>query len=93
MLACDERLMERLEEEGWATARSLGRALDLPMGVTRDRLRRLADAELVAFMTEDCELVHLTADGARYLAGDRDQALHPHPHPLDVGRATFGVLG
>jgi hypothetical protein len=93
MLASDERLLERLEEEGWSTVRSLGRALDLPMGVTRDRVRRLADAELVAFMTEDCELVHLTADGARYLAGDRDQALHPHPHPLDVGRATFGVLG
>lgn len=91
MLATDERLLERLDEEGWATARSLATALDLPRGVTRDRLRMLADAGLVAFATSDRDLVHLTTSGALYLEGERDQALYPHP--FDRGRATFGVLG
>ena len=91
MLACDERLLERLESEGWSTVRSLARAVGLPRGTTRDRVRMLADAGLVAFATTDRDLVHLTGSGTRYLAGERDQALHPHP--FDQGRATFGVLG
>ncbi|MFB6205663.1 MAG: hypothetical protein ABEJ05_03925 [Haloglomus sp.] len=59
--------------------------------MTRDRLRLLADTGLVAFATADCELVHLTTSGARYLEGERDQALHPHL--LDTGRAMFGIWG
>lgn len=86
MVTPDERLLERLEEEGWSTPRSLARAVGEPTGVTRDRLRLLADAGLVAFATGDYDLVHLTTSGALYLEGERDQA--KHPHPLDIGRAT-----
>jgi len=91
MLACDERILERLNAEGWSTARELATACEIPTGVTRDRLRMLADAGLVAFATDDLDLVHLTTSGAQYLSGARDQQVHPHP--FDRGRATFGVLG
>jgi hypothetical protein len=86
MLACDERLMERLNEEGWSTAPPLATAVGLPTGMVRDRLRMLADAGLVAFATPDLDLVHLTTSGALYLEGERDQVVHPHP--LEIGRAT-----
>lgn len=66
-------------------------ALDFPRGVTRDRLRTLADAGIVAFATADRDLVHLTTSGGLYVEGERDRALYPHP--FDRGRATFGVLG
>jgi hypothetical protein len=91
MVTSDERLLERLEEEGWSTPRSLARAVDQPTGITRDRLRLLADAGLVAFATNDYDLVHLTTSGALYLEGERDQA--EHPHPFDVRRATRALGG
>ena len=91
MHADDERLLEWLNGEGWTLGRHLATVLNLPRGLVGDRLSMLADAGLVAFATADCDLVHLTGSGARYLAGERDQQVHPHP--FDRGRATFGVLG
>lgn len=52
--------------------RSLSTAVGVPAGVARDRLRLLADAGLVAFATNDYDLVHLTTSGALYLEGERD---------------------
>jgi hypothetical protein len=91
MQVYDDRLLERLEEEGWSTTRSLATAVGMPVGLTRDRLLLLADAGLVAFATNDYDLVHLTTSGALYLEGERDQA--EHPHPIDVGRATGALRG
>lgn len=91
MQVYDDRLLERLDEEGWSTARSLSTAVGVPAGVARDRLRLLADAGLVAFATNDYDLVHLTTSGALYLEGERNQALHSHP--LSIRRATRGIEG
>ncbi|MFC6973468.1 hypothetical protein ACFQL1_20430 [Halomicroarcula sp. GCM10025709] len=48
----------------------------------QERCRVLADADLVAFLTEDQDLVELTTKGEQYLDGEVDVELYPYPrHP------------
>ncbi|MFC6976530.1 hypothetical protein ACFQL1_20515 [Halomicroarcula sp. GCM10025709] len=48
----------------------------------QERCRVLADADLVAFLTEDQDLVKLTTKGEQYLDGEVDVELYPYPrHP------------
>jgi len=92
MTAPDERLLEELEGEGWTHPRRLAASPSVYLSYrgVQLRLRFLADAELVAPSDDDFDLYHITGDGERYLEGDRDQALHPHP--LYYGRATAPFL-
>jgi len=92
MTAADERLLEELAGEGWTHPRRLAAspAVYLSYRETRLRLRFLADAELVAPSDDDFDLYHITGDGERYLQGERDQELHPHP--FTYGRATTRLM-
>lgn len=88
MQQCDERILEVLEGEGWVHPRFISRfaGIHLSYRLVQRRLRMLADGGLVAPHDDDYDLYHITGDGRRYLNGERDQALHPHP--LYYGLAT-----
>lgn len=92
MTQVDERLLEVLEESGWMHPRVIARtpSVGLSYRLVRRRLRMLADAELVAPSDDDFDLYHITGDGERYLEGERDQDLHPHP--FCYGLATTPML-
>lgn len=89
----DDRLLERLRGLGWTHPRTLARmpSVWLTYRQVKDRLRMLADAELVAPMDDDWDQFHITKQGIEYLDGDRPQSLHPHP--FCYGLATAPLLG
>lgn len=91
-IAPDEKILEALRGEGWTSPRVLSSTpgVWLTTRQVRERLRMLADAELVAPGDEDYGLWHITQEGVEYLDGDRDQEQHPHPY--QVGRATRGFI-
>lgn len=82
--ALDDRILEHLSEESWSTP---GFIASLPQvyateAKVRERCRILADVDLVAFLTEDMDLVELTTWGRKYLDGEIDVELYPPPrHP------------
>lgn len=80
----DERILEHLREDSWATPRFIAcrKGVHATESQVRDRCRVLADADLVAFLTDHDDLVELTSLGEEYLNGAVDVALHPTPrHP------------
>jgi len=82
----DERLLERLRDAGETTIPLLATALDVPTGILRDRLRMLAQVELVDVERHDGgrEWYDLSYWGKLYLEGDYDVELYPRPNP-DAG--------
>lgn len=92
-IAPDERLLEALRGAGWTHPRTLATTPGVWLTHRQgcERLRLLADGELVAPSDDDFDLYHITAQGREYLDGERDQELHPHP--FYYGLATAPVLG
>lgn len=86
MCNLDERIMEHLESEGWATPRHIERtfSMNASEGRARERLRMLSFAGLVGPLFEDSRMYELTGEGQRYLAGDLDAEHLPRPHPRAV---------
>ncbi|WP_135365883.1 hypothetical protein [Halosimplex halophilum] len=83
----DERILEYLRDESWSTPRYMAKipGIHATRAQVRERCYVLADAELVAFLTEDAELVEITTAGKQYLDGEIDMELHPTPrHPQSI---------
>jgi DNA-binding PadR family transcriptional regulator len=84
MCNLDERIMELLKREGWATARHIEREMRMNAseGRSYERLEMLTQAGLVGPIYEDANMYELTAEGVRYLEGELDaEALdRPNPH-------------
>jgi len=83
MCNLDERIMELLKREGWATARHIERTMRMNAseGRSYERLRMLTYAGLVAPIFEDSTMYELTSEGQMYLAGDLDAQNQPRPNP------------
>ncbi|NLV06116.1 hypothetical protein GOC83_08240 [Haloarcula rubripromontorii] len=80
----DDRILEHLRDDSWSTASQMAKIdrIHATEAQIQDRCRVLADADLVAFLTEDQDLVELTTEGEQYLEGEVDVELYPHPrHP------------
>ncbi|MFC7226293.1 hypothetical protein N0B31_02675 [Salinirubellus salinus] len=92
MQPVDERLLETLDEDGgWNPVEWVAGQVDRHPLFVDERLRMLADADLVAFDSTRYQWVHISSGGQLYLRGERRQELYPHP--FDVGRATRGIRG
>lgn len=80
----DDRILEHLRDESWATPSYMARLKGVHATETqvKERCRVLADADLVAFLTDHQDLVELTTLGMGYLKGEVDINLYPRPrHP------------
>jgi hypothetical protein len=85
----DDRILEHLRDESWSTPRFMTNVQGIHATETqvRERCRVLADADLVAFLTSDQDMVELTGRGKQYLEGKVDVELYPRPrHPRDLER-------
>jgi hypothetical protein len=85
MQQLDERILEYLADEGWATPGILARDLGLraSRGRIRERCRALQYAGLAAPFAGEC--YEVTTGGQRYLEGELDAAHQP--------RSTAGCFG
>jgi len=81
MTPLDERVLELLAAEGWATPRGIARRVSLraSVGRVRERCAMLAAAGLVAPVSAQLLQYELTSAGHRYLAGELDVSARPRP--------------
>lgn len=80
----DDRILEVLRDDSVSTAKQIAirDGIHATESQVLDRCKVLADADLVAFLTEDCDFVELTTEGEQYLEGEVDVELYPYPrHP------------
>lgn len=79
----DERILERLRDVGETNVSLMAAHLDIGSGLIRDRLRLLAQAELVEVerVTYGYDWYELSTWGNLYLEGEYDVYLHPRPNP------------
>lgn len=80
----DDRILEHLRDESWSSASriALQDGIHATEAQVHDRYRVLADADLVAFLSEDQDYIELTTEGIQYLKGEIDVELYPRPrHP------------
>ena len=83
MCNLDERILEHLDREGWATPRHIERtfSMDASEGRARERFEMLATVGLVGPLFEDSKMYELTGEGQRYLDGGLDAEHLPRPNP------------
>jgi len=81
MTPLDERVLELLAAEGWATPQSIARRVSqtASVGRVRERCGLLTEAGLVAPLTRERRHYELTGAGRRYLAGQLDVRAQPWP--------------
>ena len=80
----DDRILEYLRDNSLSTAKQIAIQdnIHATEAQVQERCRVLADADLVAFLTEDQDFVDLTTEGQQYLEGEIDIELYPYPrHP------------
>jgi DNA-binding IclR family transcriptional regulator len=79
MIKEDDRILEYLRQEGWASPSLLVRQLqiDLSPNHVKERLHMLQYAGLVARLTQ--KYWELTTRGIHYLRGDLDVRHQPYP--------------
>lgn len=75
MQQLDERILEHIDEEGWATPRTMSRNVNFEgvyasEGRIRERCKKLVKAELIAPIHAD--MYEITTWGNLYLEGDLD---------------------
>jgi hypothetical protein len=77
----DDRILEHLNDESYSTASIIANleGIHATENQVQERCEILAEAELVAFITEDQDLIELTTWGKQYLEGDMDVENHPTP--------------
>ena len=92
MTALDERILELLADERWATPRSITRRLSLraSVGRVRERCRLLAEVGLVAPLSRERLHYGVTGSGRRYLAGSLDVRRLPRPLARDCNERERG---
>jgi len=81
MTPLDERALELLAAEEWATPRCIARRVSLQAsaGRVRERCAMLTAAGLVAPVSKQLLHYELTSAGRRYLAGELDVSAQPRP--------------
>lgn len=94
----DERIMEFLADEGWATARTMigSGGFDASESRLAERCRVLAHAELVAPYVDGpgADVWELTGRGTAYLGGDVDAgSIDPRPRPRPPGAVRVEPWG
>ena len=79
MKQLDERILETLDREGWATPRMIAREsrITCSEGHVEERIMKLRHIELVAPIHGD--MYELTGDGILYLQGKIDANNRPWP--------------
>lgn len=80
----DDRILEKLRDESVSTPRQIAEhdRIHATEAQVVERCRVLADADLIAFLTEDQDFVEITTEGQQYLKGEIDVELYPYPrHP------------
>ncbi|WP_336358649.1 hypothetical protein [Haloarcula sp. CGMCC 1.6347] len=80
----DDRILEYLRDNSVSTAEQMASrdTIHATKAQVQDRCLVLADADLIAFLTEDQDFVELTTEGEQYLEGEIDVELYPYPrHP------------
>lgn len=83
----DDRILEHLRDDSLSTAKQIAirDGIHATESQVQDRCKVLADAGLVAFLSEDCDFVELTTEGQQYLEGEIDVELYPYPrHPKAI---------
>lgn len=83
----DDRILEQLRDQSISTAKQIAirDGIYATESQVQDRGKVLADANLVAFLTADCDFVELTTEGGQYLEGEIDVELYPYPrHPRAI---------
>lgn len=80
-LLIDDRILEHLRDECWSRPEFIAGlpGIHASEAEVRQRCWALSEAGLVAFVTEDMELVELTTWGRRYLDGEIDVGRYPSP--------------
>ena len=75
----DDRILEYLDREGWATPAMVAResSIDISEGHVEERLKMLRYAGLVDLVWSDA--YEITMDGMRYLEGELDVSHQPTP--------------
>lgn len=70
----DERIIEHLDEGGWASPSTMSRGFRFTASEARilERCEALSDAGLIAPIYEDADMFELTTMGYLYLDGDID---------------------
>jgi hypothetical protein len=94
MTQVDERILEYLSSEPWATPEEMSRhrAIRVPVGTVRERCRFLVDVELAAYLVgPEAEMVEITTWGLGYLRGEIDAA-HRTPSRRALRGYTDGQL-
>jgi predicted transcriptional regulator len=86
MCPLDERIMEYIEREDWATPRLIHSetSMNASWGRTYERLKMLEQAGLVEREHHRGTMFDLTGEGIRYLRGDLDAEHLPCPNPHTV---------
>lgn len=79
MSQLDERIIEHLDDDGWATPATMSRSFCFTASEDRieERCRALQDAGLVAPLYPDGEMYELTVVGTLYLDGELDAGTLP----------------
>jgi len=85
MCPLDERIMEYIKKEDWATPGVIENEtmMNASWGRTYERLKILEEAGFVERLTKYGVMFELTGEGQRYLEGSLDAARHvekPSPH-------------
>ena len=87
MCPLDERVLEYIDNEGWATPSLIHHKTAMLASRRRvfERLKMLEGAELVGRMFEGGIMFELTGEGKRYLDGELDAKKHvERPNPRAV---------
>jgi len=77
----DERIVEYVAEDSLASPRLMASAIQFDASQQRiqERCRMLADAGLIAPISDDFEMYEVTSEGQRYLVGELDAEHQPRP--------------
>jgi hypothetical protein len=81
MCPLDERILELLDERGWASPEFIAGEVRLFSSVerVRERCQMLTEAALIEPMTDDERAFEVTRDGQMYLSGELDARNQPKP--------------
>lgn len=83
MYPVDERVLEYLREESWASPGTMAsesrfQILNADEGYIRQRCEQLVQRELIAPIVADSEMYEITSMGIAYLRGDCDARYLPN---------------
>lgn len=81
MCTLDERIIEHVDENAWASPKTMEQAIKFNASERRirERCKMLSDVGLIAPIYEGADMYEITAEGQEYLDGDLDVEHLPRP--------------